>query len=75
VLFTTSDLTHSSYKVGDSFFVLPLEEVQEQLLASTEQAEADVGVVQGKLDGVREEMQKLKVDLYARFGRSINLEA
>ena len=62
------------YKIGDSFISLPLPEVQELLASSTEKIEAEVSDVEGKLDGVREEMQQLKVALYARFGRSINLE-
>ncbi|MCJ1232493.1 hypothetical protein MMC14_000446 [Varicellaria rhodocarpa] len=62
------------YKIGDSFISLPLPEVQELLASSTEKIEAEVSDVKGKLGGVREEMQRLKVALYARFGRSINLE-
>ncbi|EON62230.1 prefoldin subunit 4 [Coniosporium apollinis CBS 100218] len=62
------------YRIGDSFVSLPLPEVQELLSASTERIEHDVSAVEEKLGGIREEMQELKVALYARFGRSINLE-
>ncbi|MCJ1251726.1 hypothetical protein MMC30_008963 [Trapelia coarctata] len=62
------------YKVGDSFFSLPLPEVQQLLASSTEKIEEEVSAVQEKLNGIREEMGQLKVMLYARFGRSINLE-
>ncbi|MCJ1475514.1 hypothetical protein MMC13_004177 [Lambiella insularis] len=62
------------YKIGDSFFSLPLPQVQEMLASSTEKIEEEVSVVEEKLGELREEMQKLKVVLYARFGRSINLE-
>ncbi|KAJ9638379.1 hypothetical protein H2199_007067 [Coniosporium tulheliwenetii] len=62
------------YRIGDSFVSLPLPEVQELLSASTERIEQDVSAVEEKLSGIREEMQELKVALYARFGRSINLE-
>lgn len=44
------------------------------LAASTEKIEEEVSAVEEKLGTVREEMQELKVSLYARFGRSINLE-
>jgi len=63
-----------SYKIGDTFVSLPLPEVQELLSTSTEQIDQDVTALEEKLDGVRGEMQELKVALYARFGRSINLE-
>ncbi|KAL9120661.1 MAG: hypothetical protein Q9187_002786, partial [Circinaria calcarea] len=62
------------YKIGDSFVSLPLPEVQEMLASSTAKIEEAVLAVEEKLSGVREEMQELKVALYARFGRSINLE-
>ncbi|MCJ1374335.1 hypothetical protein MMC20_005567 [Loxospora ochrophaea] len=62
------------YKIGDSFIYLLLPEVQELLASSTEKIEKEVSAIDEKLGGVREEMQQLKVALYARFGRSINLE-
>jgi len=62
------------YKIGDSFISLPLPEVQEMLSASSSQIEEEESAVAEKLSSVREEMSQLKVELYARFGRSINLE-
>ncbi|KAF1986298.1 prefoldin subunit [Aulographum hederae CBS 113979] len=62
------------YKIGDAFVSLPLPEVQELLSTSTEKIDSDVMALEGKLSTVRDEMQELKVALYARFGRSINLE-
>jgi len=62
------------YKIGDSFVSLPLSEVQELLSSSTEKIEEDVASVEEKLGTIREEMSQLKVELYARFGRNINLE-
>lgn len=44
------------------------------LSTSTEQIDVDVGKLENSLGELREEMQQLKVSLYARFGRSINLE-
>ncbi|KAI5246814.1 Prefoldin, subunit 4 [Aureobasidium subglaciale] len=64
-----------SYKIGDSFFLLPLPEVQELLAASIDRIDVDVTAVEEKLSELREEMQQLKTALYGRFGRSINLEA
>ena len=44
------------------------------LSASSGVIDEEVTTVAEKLGGVREEMSQLKVELYARFGRSINLE-
>jgi prefoldin subunit 4 len=44
------------------------------LSASTEEIDGEVGRLEESLGELREEMQQLKVALYARFGRSINLE-
>ena len=44
------------------------------LTMSTEKIEESVSAVEGTLSIVREEMEQLKVQLYARFGKSINLE-
>ncbi|KAE9370023.1 prefoldin subunit 4, partial [Stipitochalara longipes BDJ] len=62
------------YKIGDSFISLPLPEVQELLSTNTTKIEEEVSALEGKLAAVREDMSELKVELYARFGRSINLE-
>lgn len=62
------------YKIGDSFISLPLPEVQGMLSTSTEKIEEEVTLLEEKLSTIREEMQELKIELYARFGRSINLE-
>jgi prefoldin subunit 4 len=62
------------YKVGDAFFQLPLADAQSLLASSTEQIDSEVSKLEETLGDVREELQQLKVALYARFGRSINLE-
>jgi prefoldin subunit 4 len=72
----TARLTVSlRYKIGDSFFLLPVTEVQHLLTASIEKIDSDVTAVEDKLGEFRDEMQQLKTALYGRFGRSINLEA
>lgn len=62
------------YKIGDTFFSLPLSDVQELLSLSTGKIDEAVSGVEKKLGAVRDEMEQLKVQLYARFGKSINLE-
>ena len=51
-----------------------MEEVQELLTSDTGRIDESVQSLEQKLDIIRDEMQELKVKLYARFGRSINLE-
>ncbi|KAI1088950.1 Prefoldin, subunit 4 [Rostrohypoxylon terebratum] len=62
------------YKIGDAFFHIPLLQAQELLAASTSRTEEEVSGLEEKLVTVKDEMTELKVELYARFGRSINLE-
>ncbi|KAI9668657.1 MAG: hypothetical protein M1831_001096 [Alyxoria varia] len=63
------------YKIGDSFLVLPLPEVQELLTKDGGRIDEEVSSLEEKLGTIREEKEQLKVALYARFGRSINLES
>ena len=63
------------YKIGDSFFAIPLTEAQSMLSSSTSETETEITKLEDELSGVREEMEGLKAHLYARFGRGINLEA
>lgn len=63
------------YKIGDTFFSLPLAEVQELLSSSVEKIEDDVTKAEERIGELKEEMSDLKAALYERFGRSINLEA
>ncbi|KAI1281592.1 Prefoldin subunit-domain-containing protein [Xylaria sp. FL0933] len=62
------------YKIGDAFFHIPLSQAQEMLASSTSRIEEEVSELEDKIGTTKEEMQQLKVELYARFGRSINLE-
>ncbi|EGD97369.1 prefoldin subunit 4 [Trichophyton tonsurans CBS 112818] len=64
----------SHTKIGDSFMSLPLSEAQEMLAASTEKIDNEVSDLEEKLGALKEEAQQLKIALYARFGKSINLE-
>ncbi|KAI3323966.1 Prefoldin subunit-domain-containing protein [Xylariaceae sp. AK1471] len=62
------------YKIGDTFFHIPLPQAQEMLASSTSRIEEEVSELEDKIGTTKEEMQQLKIELYARFGRSINLE-
>lgn len=62
------------YHIGDSFMSVPLPEAQSLLEESSKEIEEDVSKLEGTLTEIRDEMKQLKAQLYARFGRSINLE-
>ena len=63
------------YKIGDTFVSLPVSEVQELLASNAQNIEESVAEIKGTISSVREDMEQLKVQLYARFGKSINLDA
>jgi len=44
------------------------------LEAATSRTDEETNELEEKLGSVRDEMKQLKVDLYARFGKQINLE-
>ncbi|KAK4453027.1 Prefoldin subunit-domain-containing protein [Podospora aff. communis PSN243] len=62
------------YKVGDAFFHVQLSQAQEMLGISGAKVEEEITVLEEKLANIRQDMMQLKVELYARFGKSINLE-
>ncbi|KAF8247492.1 Prefoldin, subunit 4 [Wilcoxina mikolae CBS 423.85] len=62
------------YKIGDSFLHLPLEEVQELLEKSTEKIDEEIAEIEKRIDGNRQVMDGLKVELYEKFGKAINLD-
>ncbi|RFU78855.1 gim complex component gim3 [Trichoderma arundinaceum] len=62
------------YKIGDAYFHLPLEQAQEMLGAATTRIDEETLELEEKLGSIHEEMTQLKVELYARFGKQINLE-
>jgi prefoldin subunit 4 len=62
------------YRVGESFFHVPVEKAQEMLQKAQERVDDEVSVLEDKMSAVQDEMTKLKVELYARFGKGINLD-
>ncbi|KAK9768881.1 hypothetical protein K7432_000112 [Basidiobolus ranarum] len=62
------------YRVGDAYISLSLEMAQERLTKEQEALKAEVEDLKTEMDDISEKMDKLKVVLYAKFGKSINLE-
>ena len=53
---------------------VPLSEAQEMLSVATKQIDDEVSRLEESLHELRDEMKGLKAQLYARFGKSINLD-
>ncbi|KAK3314679.1 Prefoldin subunit-domain-containing protein [Apodospora peruviana] len=62
------------YKIGDAFFHVPLPHAQEMLGISAARVEEEITELEDKMGAIRDEMTQLKIELYARFGKTINLE-
>ncbi|EGX46768.1 hypothetical protein TWF173_000166 [Orbilia oligospora] len=63
------------YKIGDAFVSLRVEEVRELLEGEIKVIDDEIEELEGKVRDDKEKMDELKVVLYAKFGKSINLEA
>lgn len=62
------------YKIGDTFYALPLPTAQKLLETATTEVDDEVTKLEDQLSSMKEDMDSLKAHLYARFGRGINLE-
>uniref|UniRef100_UPI0037E76CF8 prefoldin subunit 4 n=1 Tax=Semicossyphus pulcher TaxID=241346 RepID=UPI0037E76CF8 len=63
------------YQIGDVFINHTQEETQEMLEAAKEALEQEVKGLEGRVSAIQELLGDLKVQLYAKFGNNINLEA
>jgi prefoldin subunit 4 len=62
------------YKIGDSFYSLTVEEATERMEGEKLAIETEIGKMEENIESIREDLDKLKVKLYGKFGTSINLE-
>ncbi|XP_008317277.1 prefoldin subunit 4 isoform X2 [Cynoglossus semilaevis] len=63
------------YQIGDVFVSHTQEETQEMLEAAKEAKEQEVRGLEGQVSAIQQVLSDLKVQLYAKFGNNINLEA
>ena len=63
------------YQVGEVFVYLTQDEAQQKIESSKDSLGDAVKGVEGKAQGIKDEMSALKAQLYAKFGSAINLEA
>ncbi|XP_023248820.1 prefoldin subunit 4 [Seriola lalandi dorsalis] len=63
------------YQIGDVFISHTQEETQEMLEAAKEALEQEVKGLEAQVSAIQQVLGDLKVQLYAKFGNNINLEA
>lgn len=63
------------YQIGDVFISHTQEETQEMLEAAKEKLEQEVKGLEERVSAIQQVLGDLKVQLYAKFGNNINLEA
>ncbi|KJE02964.1 prefoldin subunit 4 [Cryptococcus gattii NT-10] len=62
------------YKIGEAFFYLPLRDARRQLKGDMKKYEKEIEGLKSKARECENGMKELKVLLYAKFGKQINLE-
>ncbi|XP_058500214.1 prefoldin subunit 4 [Solea solea] len=63
------------YQIGDVFISHTQEETQEMLETAKEALEQEVRGLEDQVSAIQQVLGDLKVQLYAKFGNNINLEA
>ena len=69
-----SDEEETRYLLGEVFVRVDNDEAEGLLDAEKERAEADVERLEGEITDAKGQMADLKVVLYGKFGKNINLE-
>ncbi|KAJ7451721.1 Prefoldin beta-like protein, partial [Mycena galericulata] len=62
------------YKVGEAFLHMPLPRALKRLEKDQTDIDAQVSSLSSSVEQCEKEMKELKVTLYAKFGRAINLD-
>ncbi|XP_036389943.1 prefoldin subunit 4 [Megalops cyprinoides] len=63
------------YQIGDVFISHTQEETQEMLETAKGALKEEIQTLEGRVSSIQEVLASLKVQLYAKFGNNINLEA
>ena len=64
-----------TYRLGEIFISVDQDEAQSMMETAKTAAEARLAELQRKAEEIMGTMKQLKVELYAKFGDSINLES
>lgn len=69
-----SDEDTVRFVLGECFVALDKDQAEARLEAQSSECDKDLATYAKELEGVKAQMTELKVQLYAKFGNSINLE-
>ncbi|ORX35716.1 hypothetical protein BD324DRAFT_603088 [Kockovaella imperatae] len=62
------------YRIGEAFFYLPLKDAKKQLKGDLSRYNREISDLNDRAEECQKGMKELKVMLYAKFGKQINLE-
>lgn len=71
----TIALTHITYQIGELFVSTPAEEASSLIEKVKKTVEEEIASLQSQIELHKTILSELKVQLYAKFGNNINLEA
>ncbi|XP_077109288.1 prefoldin subunit 4 isoform X2 [Ranitomeya variabilis] len=63
------------YQIGDVFISHPQEETQDMLEGAKKGLQDEINSLQSRVESIQQVLGDLKIQLYAKFGNNINLEA
>ncbi|KAK2520621.1 Pfdn4 [Columba guinea] len=63
------------YQIGDVFISHSQDETQEMLEEAKKSLQEEIEVLESRVESIQRVLSDLKVQLYAKFGNNINLEA
>ncbi|XP_054074703.1 prefoldin subunit 4 [Rissa tridactyla] len=70
-----SDSLMIPYQIGDVFISHSQEETQEMLEEAKKSLQEEIEALESRVESIQRVLSDLKVQLYAKFGNNINLEA
>jgi prefoldin subunit 4 len=62
------------YKIGDSFVHIPQSMAMQLLEKNTSRVDEEIEEIESRISANSENMDQLKVELYSKFGKAINLD-
>ncbi|XP_032897467.1 prefoldin subunit 4 [Amblyraja radiata] len=75
IMMLDEDAVLVPYQIGEVFISHSQDETQEMLEAAKQSLQEEIQALQSRVEAIQQMLSDLKVQLYAKFGNNINLEA
>uniref|UniRef100_UPI00398F7682 prefoldin subunit 4 n=1 Tax=Pristiophorus japonicus TaxID=55135 RepID=UPI00398F7682 len=75
IMMLDEDTVLVPYQIGEVFISHSQDETQEMLEAAKQSLQDEIQALQARVEAIQQVLSDLKVQLYAKFGNNINLEA